>query len=105
MNIFLTARPSVLWGASVSRLPASDSAAAAAAAAAVLVQALASRTLPTCILTVLRNFTPPSAPPQMIALFRDYDVIWPGATNTALGYFEIVNVGLSMAAPGGIPAP
>ncbi len=39
---------------------------------------------------------------QMIALFRDYDVIWPGATNTALGWFEIVNVGLSMAAPGGL---
>lgn len=38
----------------------------------------------------------------MIALFRDYDVVWPGATNTALGWFEIVNVGLSMAAPGGL---
>lgn len=71
------------------------------------------RALLTCILTLLPTSPPricptphsPFCPTQMIALFRDYDVIWPGATNTALGYFEIVNVGLSMAAPGGIPAP
>jgi hypothetical protein len=36
----------------------------------------------------------------MIALFRDYDVTWPGATNAAMGWFEVLNVGFSMMAPG-----
>lgn len=38
---------------------------------------------------------------QMLSLFRDYDVVWPGATDSALGWFELANVGLSMVAPGG----
>ncbi|EFN55637.1 hypothetical protein CHLNCDRAFT_133816 [Chlorella variabilis] len=35
----------------------------------------------------------------MLALFRDYDVMWPTATSTALGWFEILNAGFSMFAP------
>lgn len=52
--------------------------------------------------------TPPHHPTQpiqpsnqMISLFRDYDVVWPGATEAALGWFEVINVGFSMLAPGG----
>jgi hypothetical protein len=36
----------------------------------------------------------------MLALFRDYDVMWPGASSEALGWFEVFNVGFTMLAPG-----
>lgn len=35
----------------------------------------------------------------MLALFRDYDVAWPNSTHDAMGWFEVVNVGLSITAP------
>jgi hypothetical protein len=35
----------------------------------------------------------------MLALFRDYDVAWPRSTHDAMGWFEVVNVGLSITAP------
>ncbi|KAL4457343.1 hypothetical protein ABPG75_012208 [Micractinium tetrahymenae] len=36
---------------------------------------------------------------QMLALFRDYDVVWPGATKAVLSWFELANVGFMMLAP------
>ena len=35
----------------------------------------------------------------MLALLRDYDVLWPAATAAALSWFEVVNVGVSILAP------
>lgn len=37
---------------------------------------------------------------QMLSLFSDYDVAWPGATKSALAWFDGINVGFSMIAPG-----
>lgn len=36
---------------------------------------------------------------QVLALFRDYDVIWPAPTSKGLSWFDTFNVGLSMMAP------
>ena len=36
---------------------------------------------------------------QMMALFRDYDLVWPDTTTTAFSYFEFLNIGLSITAP------
>lgn len=35
----------------------------------------------------------------MMALFRDYDLIWPESTHSAFNYFEFLNVGLTITAP------
>ncbi len=37
---------------------------------------------------------------QMLALFRDYDVVWPGATKAVLSWSELANIGFMMMAPG-----
>lgn len=41
----------------------------------------------------------PPAPAQLMALFRDYDLVWPSSTQSAFSGFEFLNIGLSIAAP------
>ena len=36
---------------------------------------------------------------QILALFRDYDVLWPTATAAGLSWFDTFNIGMSMMAP------
>jgi hypothetical protein len=36
---------------------------------------------------------------QLLALFRDYDVLWPTATADGFSWFDTFNIGLSMMAP------
>jgi hypothetical protein len=36
---------------------------------------------------------------QLVALFRDYDVLWPSATADGFSWFDTFNIGLSMMAP------
>eukprot|EP00887_Chlorella_sp_A99_P008033 scaffold12.g8033.t1 len=36
---------------------------------------------------------------QVLALFREYDVVWPSATGAALSWLDVFNVGLSVTAP------
>lgn len=40
----------------------------------------------------------------MLALFRDYDVVWPGPTEDAFGWFDLANFGFLMLAPGALHA-
>jgi len=36
---------------------------------------------------------------QVLALFRDYDVLWPSATSQGFAWFDSLNVGMAMMAP------
>lgn len=36
---------------------------------------------------------------QILALFRDYDVLWPSATGQGFSWFDTLNIGMNMMAP------